>query len=619
MKKSILNAVSLCCLGFLHAVGSNAQTNYSFSVYGILNAMPTGLRLPNGTIVQAAKITTGIGAHDAASGTAGSATNMGGLFAGNTLPGYVGDQTPTNFSIIETGNTNTVAGGNGNNCANSIGFRVYFDRPTIKISFLAVDIDGNNTNPGNAEWVSSMAFNGDVFVPYTQTVAATTNLATINITTSNAWKTLVTNTVSAIAATNIPTTLSIQRAAGGGVNPNDVAGQVLFNPTVPTAAITNYFGLWGLWQTPSGVNVQTSGFSPIVVRVSPDFGDCPDSYKTLLASGGPSHGVVGTLSLGVLNETKPDGQPSALANLDVDDDGVTTPLPAIINTNALTQTITSYSITSTFTNNTNSIANYVAWIDWNNNGSFEASEAQVATSPAATTSGSVTFNWTNTQLTGASGIGNTYARIRVTTEPITTSDVGGAFKDGEVEDYLVPFVVPLPLNLTDFNAKLENGHCQLSWQTATEKNTRYFDIEYSNNGSDFHKIDQIPAIGTGDNKYQYRDERPARNRNYYRLQMVDADGTAVYSKIISLVTEQGRTFTISGSPNPVDQILKLSIRSDDPLYLEIYNVLGKMVYSEKLQSADQTYLDCSRLITGTYYLKASNSFGETKTIIFLKK
>lgn len=129
------------------------------------------------------------------------------------IPGYVGDNTATNFTIIETGNTNTVAGGNGNNCANSIGFRVYFDRPTIKISFLAVDIDGNNTNPGNAEWVSSMAFNADAFVPYTQTVATTTNLATVNITTSNAWKTLVTNNVSAAAAANIPTTLSIVEVA----------------------------------------------------------------------------------------------------------------------------------------------------------------------------------------------------------------------------------------------------------------------------------------------------------------------------------------------------------------------------------------------------------------------
>lgn len=612
MKKTML---FLTILWTFHAA---AQTNYSFPIYSIINSMPNGTRLPNGTIVRAATVVTGTGAHDAASGTAGSATNMGGAFTGTTLSGYVGSTTPTSFTIVETGNTNTVAGGNGNNCANSIGFRVYFDRPTLKISFLAVDCDGNNTNPGNAEWVSSMAFNDNTFVPYTQTVNGTTNLATINITTSNAWRTLVTNTISATAAANIPSTLSIQRAANGGANPNDVTNQVLFNPTVASTPITNFFGLWGLWQTPSGSNSQTSGFSPIVVQVSPDFGDCPNSYKTLLASGGPSHGVVGTLALGTLNNTKADGQPSVQANLDPDDDGISS-VPVVVNSNALTQTISSYSVTTSFNNTTNADANYVAWIDWNNNGTFESSEAQTATSLAATTTGTVTFTWTNAQLTGASGIGNTYLRIRVTTEPITTADVGGAFKDGEIEDYAIPFVVPLSLDLSNFRGKLQNGRAQLSWETANEKNTQRFDIEYSGNGQDFEKIGEVKAMGSGNHNYQYIDERMTRNRNYYRLKMIDADGLAVYSKIVSVIAEEGRTFTISASPNPVENVLNLAIRSDDGLHLQVYNVLGREVYSEVLLSPENAHLDCSRLTPGNYYLKATNSFGESKTVTFIKK
>ncbi|PZF74837.1 GEVED domain-containing protein [Taibaiella soli] len=612
MKKTIL------LFTLLWTFNVQAQTNYSFPIYSIINSMPNGMRLPNGTIVRAATIATGTGAHDAVSGTAGSTTNMGGTFSGTTMTGYVGNTTPTTFTVIETANTNTIAGGTGNNCANSIGFRVYFDRPTLDISFLALDCDGFNTNPGNAEWVSSMAFNADAFVPYTQTTSAGTLLVTQSITTNNTWRTLATNTISATAATNIPTTLSIQRATGGGANPNDIVNQVLFNPTDPNAPVTNFFGLWGLWQTPAGINNQTSGFSPIVVTVSPDFGDDPDSYKTLLASGGPSHDVVGTLALGILNSPKADGQPSALANLDPDDDGLST-VPLVVNTNLLTQTISNYTLTTSFTNNTGLAANYVAWIDWNNNGTFEASEAQTATSPAATTTGTVTFTWANATLSGASGVGNTYARIRVTTEAITTSDVGGAFKDGEVEDYALPFVVPLPLELINFRGNLQNGRAQLAWETANEKNTDHFDVEYSNNGHDFEKISEVKAMGNGGHNYQYVDERMTRNRNYYRLKMVDADGTGTYSKIVSIIATEGKTFTISASPNPVDNVMNLAIRSDDGLYLQVYNTLGREVYSEVLTSPENAHLDCSRLTPGNYYLKATNSFGESKTITFIKK
>lgn len=621
MKKALLSYVILfLLLSFVRNV--NAQTNYSFPISTIISAGSAGVRLPNGTIVRADKVTTGIGAHSAASGTS-NPDAMGGTFTGTSfLPAYVGSTVRESFTIIETSNTDNVNNGVSLNCNRSIGFRIYFDRPTVKISFLALDIDGTNTSPGNAEWLTGFAFNGNTYVPYDQVIVTTMDPMavapiTVNTTAPHNWRTLITNTINATAAGNLPVSMQIQRAAGGGITPDDQRGQVVFNPSDPNAPVTDFYVLWGLWQVPAGSNTQASGLSPVVVRVSPDFGDAPDTYKTLLASAGPSHGVVGTLGFGVNNNTKADGTPSTNADTDPDDDGIAS-VPVLANTRSLSQIIPTYSLTSTFFNSVGFAANYVAWVDWNNNGVFEASEAQTATTAAGTTTGTVNFTWNNVTLSGTGGRANTYARIRVTTEAITTADAGGAFKDGEVEDYLVPFAIPLPLNLLSFSGKIENGHATLNWKTENENNTAGFEIQFSSNGSDFSREGYVNGVGSGNNTYAFTDTRTVQQANYYRLKMMDMDGRSTYSSIIVLRTKPGKNIELKISPNPVTSVLNINIAYAEPLSLNIYDLKGQLVKKIETQASNFITIDCSALKGGSYYLKAVNRYGETQIIQFLK-
>lgn len=599
---------------------THAQSNYSFSINAILNSMPSGLRLPNGTIVKVDKITTGTGVHAAASGSPGP--QMGGTFTGNTLPQYVGDHTPTQFSVIETTSSSTIDGGVNNNCQNSIGYRIYFDRPTVKISFLCVDIDGTNTNPGNAEWVSAFAFNGNTLVPYDQINSSSgiDAVGPVTINTSAAghtWRTLITNTIGAAATANFPNSFIIQRAAGGGFSPDDVRSQALFTPADPNAAITSFYLMWGLWQVPAAPTAQTSGLSPIVVRVSPDFGDLPDSYATLLASGGASHGVVGSLTLGVNENTKPDGTPSPLANTDPDDDGIAS-VPVVPNNSSLSQTIPSYSLTTSFTNNTGLDANFAAWIDWNNNGTFEAGEGQTASSPAGTTTGSITFTWNNVTLSGISGTTHTYARVRTTTEPLTTSNFAGALKDGEVEDYLVPLAATLPLHLVSFTGRLADDRVYLSWTTENEEGTAGFSIERSNDGRMFTTTGFVAAAGAGRHDYAFTDHHPLQPAGYYRLKMTDKDGRFTYSTIIMLRNSRGPQLELRLSPNPVKNSLQVNIPFAEPLTLHIYNAKGQLVKSLQTGPSNAILVDVTSLQNGPYYLKAFNKDGKEQTASFIK-
>ncbi|WP_433831113.1 DUF7507 domain-containing protein [Flavobacterium anhuiense] len=455
MKNKIKNILAFIALLLVTSV--SAQTNYSFSIADILSSMPNGKRLPDGTVVKAELITTGGATHTTgASGSGTPGPDIGGLFTGITLPAYVGDHTPTNFTKIQMANTLNADNGMGNNCASSIGFRIYFDRPIESINFLALDIDGVHATPnGNAEWVGFFGYNGNTFVPYAIN-GPTTELTDSQITigAGHSWRNLITNSLGAAAAANLPTGMTIRRQTrdGGPGTPDDLNHQVLFTPPSSTTHVTDFFLMMGIWSVTGQANVQASGLSPIVITISSDFGDAPDSYKTLLASGGPSHGVVGTLLLGATNFSEPDGLPSVLADASIDDDGVLV-IPPITNNG---QTISSYTVAANFTNNTGLPANYVAWIDWNNNGVFEASEGATATTPAGTLSGSVNLTWNNVALTNTAGHAQTYLRVRVTTEAITTSDFGGAFINGEVEDYAIGIPAATP-DFACFNVGSSSG------------------------------------------------------------------------------------------------------------------------------------------------------------------
>jgi len=178
---------------------------------------------------------------------------------------------------------------------------------------------------------------------------------------------------------------------------------------------------------------ETTEAITITEPVSEDYGDAPDFYGTTDASGGAKHSVSSDIYLGA---TKPDsdadGVPGLAADSDDtnvggdDEDGVVT-LPT------LSHLDNSYSITVDATNTTTKPARLIAWIDFDGNGIFDIDEAAVRTVPSGTTAGSFVVNWSS--IPSDIQQGNTYLRLRFTTDDINAGEAKGAKLDGEVEDY----------------------------------------------------------------------------------------------------------------------------------------------------------------------------------------
>jgi len=161
----------------------------------------------------------------------------------------------------------------------------------------------------------------------------------------------------------------------------------------------------------------------------------------------------------------------------------------------------------------------------------------------------------------------------------------------------------LPLTFVSFSGKLMNNKTELNWETENEINTRYFEIERSNDGSHFTKIAVMSAMSRGSNNYNTIDAKPQAGNNYYRLKTIDKDGKFTYSAVLLVRVSASGKFEFVMYPNPAKDILVIAPTGTIiPLQVDIFNQHGQKVMSKKI-SAATTSLSVARLPKGMYIVK----------------
>ena len=169
----------------------------------------------------------------------------------------------------------------------------------------------------------------------------------------------------------------------------------------------------------------------------------------------------------------------------------------------------------------------------------------------------------------------------------------------------------LSAELTEFTAHTEGAQTQVNWHTESEKNTEFFIIERSLNGLDFEEIGKIRAFGKSSN-YRFIDESPLQNSNYYRLQVVDFDGSISYSKIVSVLFND-KSSKLKIYPNPVGTEGSINIETADTIQnITLTNALGQIVLT-----TPNRQINVSQLTHGLYYIVVKTG-KETMTEKFFK-
>ena len=85
---------------------------------------------------------------------------------------------------------------------------------------------------------------------------------------------------------------------------------------------------------------------------------------------------------------------------------------------------------------------------------------------------------------------------------------------------------PLPVEMLEFSASLQDQGTMLKWVTASENNSQKFDLYKSLDGTTWGLLDEIPAGGFSNSEltYKYFDTRIESGYSYYKLIQIDIDG-----------------------------------------------------------------------------------------------
>lgn len=226
--------------------------------------------------------------------------------------------------------------------------------------------------------------------------------------------------------------------------------------------------------------------------------------------------------------------------------------------------------------------------------------------------GSAVPNDGSQDITVPSGLTST-ARILI------QCSVGGNFRSAstffDASDGVFNIETALPVELVYFQAeKVLDHQVKLQWTTASEVKNDRFEIERSQEGSDFQHINTVYSKGNSLSitHYSIMDKNPLSGNNFYRLKQVDLDGSYKYSNM-ELVSIEGNE-RIRVYPNPATDLLTIEVpQTEGDIPIAIYDQLGRLVRKTRMTSGQ---LDLKEISDGIYFISiVSNHYHHLEKVM----
>ena len=176
----------------------------------------------------------------------------------------------------------------------------------------------------------------------------------------------------------------------------------------------------------------------------------------------------------------------------------------------------------------------------------------------------------------------------------------------------------LPVQLAGFTAIKMGAQSLVKWITASEQQTRDFQVEWSTNNHEWSVIGTQAAAGNSNSpvNYQFVHMNPAAGVNYYRLRQNDLNGQHSYSATAMVrFDNNGKLMAL---PNPTsDQFFVSGLRPGAVLSLS--GIDGKMLWTGKATLETQR-VQLESYPAGMYLLTVTDPGNGTKeTLKIIKK
>ncbi|MCF8255008.1 MAG: FG-GAP-like repeat-containing protein [Bacteroidia bacterium] len=182
----------------------------------------------------------------------------------------------------------------------------------------------------------------------------------------------------------------------------------------------------------------------------------------------------------------------------------------------------------------------------------------------------------------------------------------------------------LPVTWLNFEGEKQGNQIKLDWQTASEINSAWFEVERSYEGAEWEHAGKVKAAGNSNSisRYSFTDnhsgiEKPITDFVYYRLRQVDKDGSFSYSTTIQIQLHQPQLgeeqITYTAYPIPFGSGFTLSSNSNNYFSYELYNTFGQLqMKGEALSGSSE--LNTQSLSTGIYILHIRNAQNQLSTL-----
>lgn len=168
------------------------------------------------------------------------------------------------------------------------------------------------------------------------------------------------------------------------------------------------------------------------------------------------------------------------------------------------------------------------------------------------------------------------------------------------------FETPLPVTLSNFAAQQGTGGINLTWQTSFEQNLKQFEIEYSDNNVEFVKAGIVAARNSINGEtYSFLHTGYNKTRIYYRLKMVDLDGTVEYSRTITLDIPVTATNYIANISSNGTIALYLAESFDN---VQVVDLQGKVLLKQPIRGrTGKIEITLPSSVTGTVVVRLDNA------------
>jgi hypothetical protein len=273
------------------------------------------------------------------------------------------------------------------------------------------------------------------------------------------------------------------------------------------------------------------------------------------------------------------------------------------------------------------------WIDYNRNGTFEATEVAFAgiipapaTGDTAGIAGVVAIPATATQ-------GTTRMRVSLKAGAATPTSCE-TIPNGEVEDYNVIIAAPVvPLigrtgsvrrEILELDATKTPESAQVIWVTNSSRKNALFILERSADGKVFTPIYQTDAFKPTDEltDYHFEDKQALEGANYYRLRLIYLDKSEITTKPVFV--QMGTYTDFSLFPNPTTEGVSIDVKKwlGKAVTVDISDNSGYVVFTQKLDAQHNRLhpLDVNNLASGSYFVRltAPNQRPLVKKLVILK-